>query len=146
MHYENFKSSILRFCTQFATDMQAQGLASMMPINFDAHADINELPESDLIGPKEFGVETDQGTFVISTMIGVSTLNDTNLFRLDKIIDQLFKRLMPDEMIPLVNAETGAQMGWMKAMNGTAVLPVVQTKTRPLKFVAVSLGTDRLIP
>lgn len=146
-HWKNFKRSLAAFGNSFAVDMKAQGLTVEMDIfNFEAHATVEEMPEVDLIGPMEIGVEEDEGRFYISCMLGVSTFNDQNLFRLDDLIDNLFDRLRPDSLVPLYNADTGSQYGVMKVMNGSAILPVARTKIRPIQAVAMTLGTDRLGP
>lgn len=148
-HYVNYRASLFRLCNDFITKMVGDGVIpadSMQVFDWDAHADQDELPNKDLIGPIEYEIEVDEKLHYITTMIGISTINDTNMFRLHTLIDHMFDQLQPEMLVPYVDGATGNQMGSMKALNGTAVMPTAKTKTRPFKAVAVSLASDQTGP
>lgn len=137
--YRDFQASLLNFCKTVRDDLAAEGI-NLTIVKWDAFAEIEELPDGDLIGPMDFSVECD-GTETGSALIAVSTEKDTNIERLDRIISLIYSRLKkPGEMLPLLNASTGQQRSWMTVMEGTAVLPILRAKTRALKAVAVSLA------
>lgn len=145
--YENARSSILRFCKDFSTKMHADGIATLQVHDFDSHGDINELPEVDLVGPAEFGFEVQDDLYIITTMIGISTINDMGIFRLNKLTGLLFQRLYPNSLISYVDADDGSIVGKMRVMDGTRALPVARTRQlRPMKFIAAQIGTDRAMP
>lgn len=135
------QASLFAFCQARAAAYRAAGLsADLAVVKFDAHADLAELPETDVLGVAQYAVETDGRVFEVTAMIGVSTLGDTNLFRLDQMINDLYGRLLPDRIVPRVDAATGAPVGTLKAMAGTAAFAVARTQVRPLRFIGVRLG------
>jgi len=146
--YENLWASTLKFCNDFANRAQANGLSPDIEVyDFDAMGGFEALPETDLIGPADFQVETRKGLFYITTMVGITTENDLNGFRLNKLVAELFNKLLPEQSFPYVDAETGGKIGKMKVMDGTSVLPMARnSKSRPLKMIAVEVGTDRAVP
>lgn len=141
-HYQNFRASILNFCKVYG---DANGL---QVVDMDAHADMRQLPPVDVIGPFQLDMEVDDGTAIITTMIGVSTVADTNLVRLFGHIDDLFNLMLPDQRIPIWDASNPnalTRFGTMTAMNGTKIMPVYNTKERPMQFIAARFGTDKII-
>lgn len=144
--WRDFKASLFHFCKLVSDQLAIDGVAQLEVFNFDAHADINDLPNSDVIGVAELQLENDLETQELTCMIGVSTLNDTNLLRMDRIVDFVYANLAPGQMLQVVSANNGSPIGWMKVKRGTAVFAVSKTKVRPLQFIAVALGTDQTGP
>lgn len=142
LHYMNCCASVLKLCKDFG---DAHGLTVH---DFDAHATLAELPSVDLIGPMELEVENDEGMLTLMGMIGISLVEDLNLFRTRPLVAELFRDLSPDKTFNLYNAEDGKRYGIMKVRNGTQVFPVVRTKQRPVQFVAFSASIDQkmLVP
>lgn len=138
---EDFRSSMVRFCSNFASEMKAAGVADLQVVDFDAHADMDSLPSSDIIGPSGFSLTSDEGNHEIDCRFGISTFEDVNNFRLYRMLNRLYKLLEPDSMIPIYDAETGQQLGVAKLMNGTRLLGVAKTKLRPLAFIQTSMVT-----
>lgn len=137
LHYTNAVTSVLKLCKDFADEH------NLTVHDFDAHATLAELPKVDLIGPMELEVENDEGLLSVMGMIGVSLVEDLNLFRTRPLMGQLFQTLAPNRVFKLYNAETAVCYGMMKIRNGTHVMPVVRTKHRPVQFVAFSAATDQ---
>ncbi|HYG34262.1 MAG TPA: hypothetical protein VEC99_05735 [Clostridia bacterium] len=135
MIIKDIHASLLKFCSDYASNHEG-----MTVVNFDAHADDTTLPANDVIGLAGLSVTAADRFLSIKALIGISTLNDTNLFRLAEKIAELFERLMPESRIDVVDAATGEVKGWMIAMDGTTMLASEGTKARPLQHVAVSLG------
>lgn len=130
----NINASLLRFCADFA-DTQPD----MQVVNFDAYADEAEIPPVDVIGPAGVSVAIDDELCEINMMFGVSTREDTNLFRLSKYMDSLFDLLLPTKKIPLYNADSGQRTGWLVVENGTRLLAIGGSSTRPLQYIMVNL-------
>jgi len=138
MIYANLHSSFLRFCADFAA------AHNLVPVNFDAHAGVETLPNSDLIGMASLSFTEDEGLLSIKVMLGISTLNDENNFRLVKLVSELFELLRPNQRLTIYRADTDPEVvaGWMICQDGTTVLPVGGEVARPLQYVAVHLATS----
>lgn len=147
-NYKDFWASTLRFCKDFADEMQGSSVTTNMSvINFDAFAEIEELDQIDLIGPKFFSTQmVHSKLYTVTTSIVLTTFNDPSLFRLEDMVGRLFDKLSVDKQLPIFNADTGARIGTFKVMDGTEVIPVLNTKTRAMKAIAVNLASDRSSP
>jgi hypothetical protein len=139
MIYENLHTSLLRFCAEFA-----EANPGMAVVNFDSHADATQLPASDLVGMAGLSFTEDDGILSIKVLLGISTLGDTNNFRLVHLVSELYERLRPTKRIDVYQAGMDAptKVGWMVCENGTSVLPVGGEVARPLQYVAVHLATS----
>lgn len=144
--YLNSLHSMFAFCKTFSQDMISGGYSSNLEVfNFDAHADLTSLPTNDLVGLAEFGLVVQEKNFSIQTMVGISTLDDENLFRLERLVDQLVYRIQPETFVKYYDVTSGLVVGNLKVMPGLEVFPIVKTDIRPLKFVAVELGADQIM-
>lgn len=144
MIYKDIHVSLMRFCSDFKVEASAAGF-DLTPVYFDATPDDDSLPQSDVIGLSGLALGVDDGLIEVQCMIGISTLHDTNLFRMIDLVDRLFQKLQPDKIVKIFNADTGANAGTLKVMNGTRVMPVAGT-TRPVQFVLVSLASSKTMP
>lgn len=131
-------ASLKRFCVLW-------GQAQTPPIAFedlDTHADDNTVPKTDLIGTSGFSLSTNAPFVDVEVMIGVSTMNDTNLLRLRELVARLFQRLQPLQTIDVLDYKTGEKMGNMIVQDGVRVLPVGGSQSRPLQYLMVAFKTD----
>lgn len=134
MLVRNIHASILRFCSDFA---EANNLTV---VNFDAHADDDTaLPPGDLIGMAGLSWNVDDHFVEVNVMIGISTEEDTNLFRMINLLDPLFESLLPTKRINAYNADTGDKAGNFVVENGTRAMPVGGSAARPLQFIMIGL-------
>lgn len=142
-YYTDIQNSLIAFCKSKAEQYIADGHSTdIKQIKFDTYGNPSLLPETDLIGPFMTQI-TDEGKLVyVETMILVSTIQDTNLFRMDEMVDDLYESLRPEKYIPLLNSETGAEIGQFFVSGGTSIMPVEQTAGRPMKAIALSLMLD----
>src|SRR5688500_4552416 len=125
--------SLVRFCADFADqrpDMTAE--------DFETFADEGTFPQNDVVGISGVEIGVDEEMCDIQLLIGISTRDDTNLFRLRDYVSDLFDLLLPTEKIALYHHETGKQIGWMVVENGTRTMPVGGA-SRPLQFIMVNL-------
>lgn len=132
--YRNFKSSLLRFCSQFADDRNSFG-CNLSVVNFDAFAQIEDLPAGDLIGLGSYELTIREGFHEVEFMIGVSTQEDTNNFRLTEFIDLLLGKLEPEQIIQVVGATDGVPLGIMTLSEGTKAMAVSGSHLRPGVFI-----------
>lgn len=139
--FKNFYSSLLKFCQDFNDAMTAKGY-NLAVVNFDAHSDINDLPQQDCVGIMNYALTVDDHFASIRCMIGVTTLDDTNLFRLNDLSGELLDLLLPTRRIEVVDHNTGQRIGLMSVQNGTRALPA-SGQVRPARFIAVSLLSDQ---
>lgn len=142
---ENLHSSITVFIQSIIEDRKVAHPG--VPIEFvdwEAHANIHELPDTDLIGPTALALTEDEPQFFSgSTTIGVSTFSsDKNLFRLRNFVGRVFNQIRPGSKIPLYDQEACVQIGWIHVVGGTAMLPMTRADARPLQFVQCNFIFD----
>lgn len=141
--YKDSFSSLLKFCSDFATDAQGKGW-NIQVMNFDAGGDPKTWPQQDTIGLSEFDLELNDGTIEISAMLVLSTWNDPNGFRLADQMNMLVNRLLPGCPIKLVNASTSALRGILAVRNGTHVAPPIDLEIRTAQGVMINLLSDQI--
>ena len=145
--YTNIQASLLRYCTDF---LQNHNLNDKFEVfDFDSHSSINDMPsDKDVIGIGEFSLQEDEKNYYATLYFSVSTTSDdANLKRLRPVVDQLFSQLKVGEALcPIINSESSKIVGNLVVMNGTEVLPVARTTTRPLVMIGVMLGSTLLVP
>lgn len=138
MIYENFWGSIVSFCNDVIDDRKLVYTGSDIEyIDWEAHANIHELPEKDMIGSTAVTfTEESPDEFSMSFTIGVSTYgDDPSLFRLRNYVGEVFKRLRPGSKIPFYDAQTATQLGWIYITDNTMVMPMTRADVRPLQFI-----------
>ena len=145
MIYEDLHGSLIAFTNGVIDDRKlAHPGETIEYIDWEAHANIFELPETDLIGTTAVAfTEEEPEVFTGSFSIGVSSFaNDKNLFRLRNYVGEVFRRLRPGDKIPFYDRETLANKGWIYITNGTSVLPMTKADVRPLQFIQCSFIFD----
>lgn len=136
--YENFWGSIVSFCNDVADSRKVlYPTVDIEYIDWEAHANIQELPDADLIGSTAVTfTEEAPEIFSMSFTIGVSThASDKSLFRLRNYVGEIFSRLRPGQQIPFYDSVTAAQIGWLNITDGTMVMPMTRADVRPLQFI-----------
>lgn len=141
--YADAQASLFAFCRELIAELNPSVSSTLELVKFDAYADPKELPEKDLIGPFQFQVDVDGSLLTVSWMLLLSTIQDTNLFRLDDMVSHAFQRVQPDKTVPFVAADGSGNKGLLKVMEGVQVMPVDLTANRPMKAIALQMGTDR---
>lgn len=135
--FKNIEASLLRFCSQFA------GQEGISVLNMDAFTDEAQWPAEDFIGFGEFNLVVDE-FYNGECAFMVSTINDTNLFRMRDRTGQLLELLLPNSAIEVVDADTGEFIGSLLVKNGVTVGAPVRTKTQPIR--PIMLGFTSNIP
>lgn len=141
--YSTFKKSLIRFANQFGQDVSAHGLVNGLEyVELDAHAQLNELPNKNLIGVSGYTLDIDEQFVSVACGFGVSILDDPQLFQLGQVMDALLDRLLPTRTIPVYHPTTGNKLGQLIVTNGTSVLPVARTDTRTIQFITADFESD----
>lgn len=134
----NINASLLRFCAEFA-----DAHPNMEVVNFDAHADEGTLPKSDVVGLSSVSISVDENLCSVDLLFGVSTREDTNLFRLNQYMAELFEMVLPEEHISLYDAYSGLELGTLVVTNGTRTLTIGGSSSRPLQYVMLNLVSTK---
>lgn len=130
---KSLHSSMLRFISDFAVEHD------LAIVNMDAHADESTLPSKDFIAMSGLSWDVDDELLSVNIMFGISTLEDSNLFRLIDLFGDLFEKVLPTSRINAYSADTGEKVGDFVVRNGTRALPVGGSTARPLQYVMVGL-------
>lgn len=106
-------------------------------IDWEAHANIHELPDTDLIGPTALTItEHSPQMFEVNFSIAVSSYEtDKNLFRLRDYLSTAFEKLRPLEQIKIYDSATAQEVGYLIMANGTFMAPMSRAETRPWQYV-----------
>jgi hypothetical protein len=142
--YRDTHASILRFCRDFADEMRGQGY-DIEVIDMDTAGEPGVWPKKDVIGPAEFNFTLNDGLIEVECAIGVSTLEDTNLFRMRDQLNRVLNKLIPGMRIKLLNASTGQTRGLLVVRNGTQVAAPFQSNTRAVQGIMVSFISDQTL-
>ena len=145
MHeYRDSYASMLRFCTDFKTEMDGSGF-NLKVLNFDAAGEPGMWPKQDVVGMGEMDLTLNDGIIEIRLMFAVSTYDDLNGFRMSDLLDRLVNKLIPGMRFKMVNAVNGQTRGFFVVRNGTHVPPPLSTDTRNVQAVMVSLLCDQTV-
>lgn len=109
--------------------------------DWETHANIAELPNSDLIGPTSLAITEVSPQFIeFEFAISVSTYaTDSNLFRLRDYIGTIFEKLRPEQKLVYYDAETAAPLTFMIVTDGTTIAPMTRADVRPVQYVQCSV-------
>lgn len=133
--YRSIRASVIRFCADIGEEVSAD----IIPYDFDKTSVEENLPASDLIGPMELYMDSRQSTKMIGFKLTVSTLNDTDLDKLERTIGEVVDTLETSPSFPIRNHTTGDIMGTLALTRDYMVEPVgtFPSKTRAIQTVNV---------
>lgn len=143
MNYvKNAHLSLLAF-----THKLAQIWADTESLDFDAVADVTTLPNKDLIGLRSFALASGHDTNPIpitSGMIILMTYNDASNMRLMDRLNRVFNDLLPEQIIPLYDAQTETVIGEMKLLGVTRLMPLERNGNRAIQGITFQAGLQAL--
>lgn len=142
--YRDSFASLMRFCRDFADEMVGAGY-DLEVMNLDAAGGPSDWPKKDVIGVAEYTFTLNDGNIRVQNMFALSTVEDTNNFRLNDLMNRLVNKLIPGMRIKLLHATSGATRGFLVVTNGTRVTPPEPSKTRVIQPVMVSLLSDQIL-
>jgi len=147
MNYENVIASLLAHCNLHVSQLGLE--EEFETFDFDRHASINDLPDQKhLIGVGEIGMNNATELFDVScSFIVCTTVDDTKLTHLRKVIGVLFDKLTPGRTyIPMLDAKNGQKIGQLLVMDDVALLPMARSKGRPLQVISARFAATLTQP
>jgi hypothetical protein len=146
--YNNIVQSVVKFCEDTRLEFQARPELSdvITFVDWDEHANINELPSGDILGPAGVGMTDEQGVYEIVMAIGCSTYQDPSLFRLRKMMSLLYGKLKPQSKLTLYDHDTAQPITFMVSTSPVSVTPITKVEARPLQFIELKLLADPRAP
>jgi len=142
--YRDSRASLIRFCRDFADEMVGRGI-EMDVIDFDTAGEPQTWSKKDVIGIGEFTFTLNDGNIEIDVALGLSTVEDTNNFRLADLTNMLVNKLVPGMRIKLLNASSGQTRGFLAITNGTRVAAPFPSTTRTVQPIMISLISDQTL-
>lgn len=137
--YMNVVASLQKFIVDFI----ANETPGAVYFDWDAHAQASEMPsEGMLVGPAGCGMTKDEVGYEIVFSFGISTITDTNLFKLRRAISTLFGLLQPETKLPVYDQQLAQIASWMVVKTPVQVAPVTNAEVRSLQFVTVTAAMD----
>ncbi|WP_353645766.1 hypothetical protein [Mesorhizobium sp. WSM2239] len=148
MTYMNVWTSIAAYINQQRSMIVANGITpaeSIEMIDWEAHANIEELPAVHLVGPASLALEQQsQEMYHASFVVGLGSYNDQGLFIHREMIDFLFKSLSTGTRISVFDSKTEEAYSWMKIIDGVTVAPLSRTSQRAMQFIQIEALVDPL--
>lgn len=142
--YRDSRASMIRFCRDFVNEASGLGI-QMEVMDFDVAGEPQTWPKKDVIGIGEFTMTLDDGVIEVEVAIGLSTVEDTNNFRLADLTNMLLNKLVPGMRLKLLNASSGQTRGFLVVANGTRVAAPFPSTTRTIQPVLISLLSDQTL-
>ena len=143
-HYRNIQTSLLRFCSDFATEMTNFGY-DLTKVNLDAKATPQEWPKQSFIGVSDAQYDFDERMIEVTLAFVISTVDDENLFKMDELINRLLNKLMVGSRIRIYDAVNGAPLGHLVAANGMRVGTILNTESQSAKPIFIRLISDQML-
>lgn len=138
MLYRDVWGSIVKLTNdtiaEFKIDYPAIAIQFM---DWEAHANVAELPNADLIGPTGLSITEEEPGFVqVVFALAVSTYGtDANLFRQRDFVGRIFEKMRPEAQVALYDADTAAVKSFLVFTDGTTAVPMSRADARPWQFV-----------
>lgn len=146
MYLQDAWSSLTVFCNDTIAELKSNGVSSDLSyIDWDAHANLQELPRNDLLGPNGLAVTELEEAFQFVFILGVATHADANLFRLRAIVDRLFTSVRFGRTLPLYDWKAGTVRGSMVIQTGTTIMPMSRSENHAVQYIqaeALALRTE----
>lgn len=109
-------------------------------IDWEDHANIEQLPASDCVGLNGLGAIADDETDTFSFSIAFSTWDDKNLFRLRAAIAAVYEDLRHSgKSLTLYDADSGLAIGKLVITAGTVLAPMGRAEARPYQLITATL-------
>lgn len=144
--YDNFlgnlyymsRSSLIAALHECMEDMKNLGITQKLSfVDLDCHAEVQELPQNDIIGIKSFSSYDNDGVYQISAFIVCSTMNDENGIRLSKLIGYMFSRFAGSKSLKVIN-EDQQPVSCLDILGGTEVMPMSKSDGRMVQYIDIT--------
>ncbi|AKU43544.1 hypothetical protein CPT_Seuss18 [Caulobacter phage Seuss] len=137
---EDLYINVILSLTRFVEDFRLAHMPTADLIDWDDHANIEELPEKDVIGLMGVGMATDvKDQHEVVFGIGLSTYADKGKVRLSRLISKMRGALDPEGTIQIyeesLDGLTAVKKSWMVLAHPVAVTPTSKTEVRVVQAV-----------
>lgn len=141
--YEDVVNSLARR----VEDFRLAHMPNATYINWDAHAEIEELPSGDLIGLAGVGMAEDEaGIYEIVFGVMIGTEQDENLHRLTRCMSRLRALFVPETRMTVYTVSddglSAVPDSWMVTKTPMAITPVSRAEVRPVQALEVRALLD----
>jgi hypothetical protein len=139
--FNNVYQSVVKWVQDWR---ETQTVASKLKyVNWDAHAELSELPEGNLVGPAMISLrEEEEGIYLITFSIGVCVVSDPNHFTLTKMISELRGLLKPTTRMAVYDHDSTEPATWMVVVTPQEVSPPAKAEMRSVRFLNVQALLD----
>lgn len=121
---------------RFGEDFRKANAPDAVYFDWDAHAQISDIPESDVIGPAGIGLANEGKITQVAFSYGLATVGDTNLFRLREMMSKLYGVLQPEDIVPVYDTN-GNRFSWIVVKSPVTIAPVSKSEVRAVQFISV---------
>lgn len=125
--YQDIHASLLRFCSDNATQFTLVEGLDFTPIDFDAITSDNDLPVTNILGIDNLAIAEggdDSAGDVVATLITIGIRDDVNNTILSKVTDSIFELVRAGNQIALYDAGTGHLAGNIVFFGMARMLPI----------------------
>lgn len=146
--YLNIYGSVVKYIKEQIDLIKTYGYSDSLDFkDIDGHAEDAVLPNIDLVMLKDFSGILDVHDNIWTMLIGVSTVEDENMFRHRQILNELLKALMPLCIINLYDHETLEPLkGSLVLTSDTTVNPFSKYNTRAVQFILIGAASTETTP
>lgn len=128
--------AVIRYIRDIMDQLNTTG-SMLQYVDFDQTADIQDLPNSDLVGINGFAMTDMDRQYDVMFGVTITTINDPNLFRISKCVDSYFRQLLAGKTFLVYDEVTADQIGSCEIYTGTAVSPVERAEALIVQQIAV---------
>lgn len=131
--------SIIRATTDLIAEMTLTGkFPEIEYMDWESRGDEANLPKKTLLGIDGFSFQENQGRWLISYALGLSSYKDANLLNEIEMIDYIQIKMGEDAKIKLLEMERGEQISELVVTNFT-MLPMAQSELRNYRTMGMEL-------
>lgn len=141
--YLDAYNSIVNYIQSAVEELRLEGYSDNLEFkDIDGHAEDAVIPNNDFIFLKDFSGNVEAHFRYWVFAVGVSTVEDENLFRHRRIINYLLDRLVPLTSIDLYDSETlKHDKGCLIVRDDVIVSPFSKYNTRAVQFLLVDVSS-----
>ena len=140
--FKNHKFSLVRAVRALGPAMALKtGAAAPGFADLDAHAQLSDLPETDLIGVLGYACHYSGKLITVHISGFVSSVNDPGLVRHTEMMDVMIGALRPETRVQVYDAEAAVltPVSWLFVQGDGMVDPVGRENTRSIQVLTIRL-------
>lgn len=139
--------SIIRSITDMISDFNDGGdLPQLQYQDWESRADESKLPQESLLGLDGFSFSENNGLWLISYALGLSSYRDANMLNEMAIIDRIQERMGEKKKIRLLEMDFGSEISEL-VVSDWQLLPMSQSELRNYRTIGMELKrTDTTMP